>query len=147
MARKFNHILTLLPGIVWVVVGTKLLLKAVSDIFISPFSFVTSLLLSMLAWGLSSIKYKCILQKIAETQHVFAEQFISKKISTQKYLKNSFFSKGFIVLIAMLLLSMVLRKFISHSAIIFVIRATIGYALIKTATTYFSLIQKTLPQA
>lgn len=61
----------------------------------------------------------------------------------QKSLHNKVvFSKRFLILAAMIVISLLLRRCIDNPAILFFIRSTIGYALIKTALTYFAKSQK-----
>ncbi|ETF40268.1 hypothetical protein CpecA_0718 [Chlamydia pecorum IPTaLE] len=146
MKKNSHQALIMLPGVLWVVAGTKLILKAVSAILNAELPFSLSLLLSILSWGMSYIKHHYILKRSAETQHTLAVQLIFKRITAKKYLKASFLSKRFLIMVYMIFLSLGLRHLISHIPSLFILRATIGYALIRAAKTYFSLIQKTLPQ-
>ncbi|WP_348664016.1 hypothetical protein [Chlamydia vaughanii] len=147
MINNKNNLLVCLPGILWLSAGVKLLLKASTAVYEPAFSFKIFAPLAMGAWVLASLKYRYILLKSASFQNELARQLVSEGISKKIYIKRSFLSKRFLILVAMVSISIFIRKYIESPAILFFIRSTIGYALIKTALTYFAKSQKILTES
>ncbi|WP_100934733.1 hypothetical protein [Candidatus Chlamydia corallus] len=144
MTRNIKYFLVLFPGILWVTAGIKLLLKATATVFDPVSSFLIYCPLAMVSWGFASLKYRYLLKKTIEKQLILSSRFFSEKITASSYIKQTFFSKRFLIMVTMIAFSLILRRYISNLQALFIIRATIGYALIKTATTYFSKLQNTL---
>ncbi|ANH79055.1 hypothetical protein [Candidatus Chlamydia sanziniae] len=142
MRKNSKYCLILAPGILWIMAGIKLLLKASMSVFDNYFSFIIYCPLAMLAWGLAALKCRFLLCKTWEKQLALANQFISQSISGKTYLRQTFISKRFFIMALMIAFSLILRHYICNPLILFVIRATVGYALIKTAISYLYRIQK-----
>ncbi|AFS24850.1 hypothetical protein [Chlamydia psittaci] len=138
MTSNKNYPLIYLPGILWLLGGIKLLLKASMIVYQPDFSFKILVLLAMGAWFVASLKYRFLLLKSVSAQNDLSNQLLLGKISKKVYIIKSFFSKRFLILAAMIVISLLLRRCIDNPAILFFIRSTIGYALIKTALTYFA---------
>ncbi|QXE27122.1 hypothetical protein [Chlamydia buteonis] len=138
MTSNKNHLLICLPGILWLSGGIKLLLKASTIVYQPDLSFKILILLAMGAWFVASLKYRFLLLKSVSSQNDLSNQLLLGSISKKVYLRKSFFSKRFLVMATMIVVSLLLRRCIDNPAILFFIRSTIGYALIKTALTYFA---------
>ncbi|AHK63147.1 hypothetical protein BOKEGFJH_00268 [Chlamydia avium] len=138
MNTNQHNLLIYLPGILWLFAGVKLLLKASRIVYDPVFSFRLFFLLAMGAWIIASLKYRYVLSKSVSYQRELAHQLTSNNISTKNYIKKSFLSKRIFILLSMMLMALLIRNFINNPAILFFIRSTIGYSLIKAATTYFS---------
>ncbi|MEF9497175.1 hypothetical protein [Chlamydia sp. 04-14] len=147
MTNNKNHLLICLPGILWLSAGVKLLLKASVVVYQPDFSFKIFAPLAMGAWIIASLKYRYLLLKSVSSQNELSLQLLSKTISKKNYIKKSFISKRFLIMAAMISISLLLRRYIDNQAILFLIRSTIGYALIKTALTYFAKSHKTLSES
>ncbi|WP_375793369.1 hypothetical protein O1W69_04520 [Chlamydia sp. 12-01] len=144
MTNNKNHLLICLPGILWLSAGVKLLLKASAVVYQPDFSFKIFAPLAMGAWVIASLKYRFLLLKSVSSQNELSHQLLSESISKKKYIKKSFLSKRFLIIAIMISISLLLRRYVDNPAILFFIRSTIGYALIKTALTYFAKSHKTL---
>ncbi|WP_139414643.1 hypothetical protein [Chlamydia abortus] len=138
MTRNKNHLLIYLPGMLWLSGGIKLLLKASTVVYQPDCSFKIFVLLAMGAWLVASLKYRFLLSKSVSSQNDLSNQLLLGEISKKVYIRKSFFSKRFLVMAAMVVISLLLRRHIDNPAILFFIRSTIGYTLIKTALTYFA---------
>ncbi|BAE81309.1 hypothetical protein [Chlamydia felis Fe/C-56] len=144
MTNNKNHLLIHLPGLLWLSAGVKLLLKASAVVYQPDFSFTVFAPLAMGAWVVASLKYRFLLLKSVSSQNELSRQLLSEAVSKKNYIKKSFLSKRFLVMATMIAFSLLLRRYIDNSATLFFIRSTIGYALIKTALTYFAKSHKTL---
>ncbi|AAP05215.1 hypothetical protein [Chlamydia caviae] len=144
MTNNKNHLLICLPGILWLSAGVKLLLKASAAVYQPEFSFKIFAPLAMGAWVIASLKYRFLLLKSVSSQNELSRQLLLETISKQNYIKKSFVSKRFLIMAAMIAISLLLRRYIHNETTLFFIRSTIGYALIKTALTYFAKSHKTL---
>lgn len=144
MARNIKYFLILFPGILWISAGMKLLLKATAIALDPLSSFFTYCLLFMVSWGLASLKHRYLLSKTIRKQLSLSSEFFSQKITWIAYIKQTFISRRFLIMVIMIAFFLVLRRYISNPQALFVIRATVGYALIKTAIAYFSKLQNAL---
>lgn len=137
ITNRYN-LLIYFPGILWLSAGIKLLLKASLIVYEPGFSFRLFCLLAMGAWVLASLKYHYILSKSVSYQSELARQLDENIISKKTYIKKIFLSKRMLILVAMVSITVFIRKFIDNVAVLFFIRSAIGYALIKSSAAYFS---------
>ncbi|SPN73456.1 hypothetical protein C10C_0282 [Chlamydia serpentis] len=144
MTRNIKYFLILFPGILWMIAGIKLLLKAATTVLDPTSSFLIYCPIAMISWGLALLKYHYLLRRTVEKQLILSSEFFAKKTTVISYIKQSFCSKRFLIMITMIVFSLILRRYISNIYGLFIIRATIGYALIKTAIGYFSKLQDNL---
>lgn len=143
ITNRYNPLIYL-PGLLWLFAGVKLLLKASLIVYESAFSFRFLFSLAMGAWICASLKYRYILSRSVSYQSELAYQLTTNAISKKNYIKRTFLSKRTLILIAMVSISLFIRKFINYPVILFFIRLSIGYALIKAVITYFSKFPKIL---
>ncbi|AFS26948.1 putative inner membrane protein [Chlamydia psittaci CP3] len=81
MTSNKNYPLIYLPGILWLLGGIKLLLKASMIVYQPDFSFKILVLLAMGAWFVASLKYRFLLLKSVSAQNDLSNQLLLGNIS------------------------------------------------------------------